>query len=736
MEQPRERLQSCIPALISCELVQIGGEPSEQRVEELIKPKERCFSLSVVELSMKGLKKRLDILGSHNLKSFKDVPDLSLDINSDSESSYQESETVSEFPSTSLEEYQITQTPSVELVGTLPSFDNGDDDDVFNDLDEDSLDDSSCRSSTIDQLNDGFLADTEEQLSDISSSVLSISFEESDSEWDFLEAEKESLWILHKRLKKQRIIVQNSRAVFETKIDEICKLNTEKREKNALCEEIKEKIRVCKETIKKLEEDDEEVMRMTENLHNMKKEACMKLAVAQTKYDDLRADENKYSDRFDRCGRKIRLAVEERTTSHINLESLKLKLTELEVADTETGLELLDDADLLQRIESDYDFYPNVDDCDLNNIGNTENPKKSVEAIDKFVEVIRANVHRFKHLPMGPLFHNVTVLRKRFSHLFEYVLRPYLFTFLVDNIVDGLVMEELLTQHFSGTKGGSVDTNGIIRPKYCIYDFNSKYQIGSRINAAHGLELENLYDGVHFDDQLWGKFLSEKMSIEKIIMMDNESMGFMLMSNLKRNPEECTVVYTLDGFAVAPFPCFRTKRINIYPYNVYLKSLPDPKIEQVKKKIKDLKQKMEILEAGIYIDRQMQYDNAEELDKTRKEMLKVHMDAVKYAEDKDMAEAKLKKGISVANENRVLQRLKRRLGKIKEQINGIQIDIDETLSYLNELEVIARDEAIRLDGLEYQFNKREQHYLEKRDYLWKLENASSDISSLSDSESF
>ncbi|ODN04153.1 Structural maintenance of chromosomes protein 6 [Orchesella cincta] len=606
MDQARERIKSCISALPPLKSVKVYAEIKEEVVEEPTKPKERCFSLSVVELSWNE---------------------------------------------------------------TTSSSSESEEDDVFENSKGDTLDNSHSVSGTIVNLTEDTITGPENQETISTSSDLSISYECLDNEWDLLEAEKEALWVLHKRIKKQKTNVVKSRSAFESKIVEICQLQAELKGRIKERVEMKLKIKTCKEAIEKLKSDKQEAKRITENLHQTKEKAETELVEAQAKYDLLRVDEDKYSDRFEHYGKKVKASVEERTTLYRNIDSLNMQLVDLEVADDETGIKHLDASDPLQRIESEYAFYPNVDNCTPENIGNAENPKKCVEAMENFTMIIRANIHRFKHLPMGPLFKCLKIQRKRFSHLIEHVLRPYLFTFLVDNIVDGLVMEELIAKHFEGTgNGGSVDSHGVVRPKYFVYDFNTQYQIGSRISLAMELDLENLFDAVHFDDVVWGMFLSQKIQIEKIIFMENESLGFMLMSNLKRNPEECNLVYTLDGFTIDPFPCFRTKRIQLYPYTVYLECFPDPKIEQVRTKIKQEQIKIGNLDAEIYIHRQIQMEVAEELDKIRSEMSKLHVEATKYHKEKKDAEAQLKKGISAANEQKVLKLLRTSLEQIKEGI--------------------------------------------------------------------
>lgn len=61
--------------------------------------------------------------------------------------------------------------------------------------------------------------------------------------------------------------------------------------------------------------------------------------------------------------------------------------------------------------------------------------------------------------------------KKKWAPLIEYVLRPHLFTFLVDNIVDGLVFEELIEQNFPGYKPGDITKEGIVCPKFEVFSF-------------------------------------------------------------------------------------------------------------------------------------------------------------------------------------------------------------------------------------------------------------------------
>lgn len=188
---------------------------------------------------------------------------------------------------------------------------------------------------------------------------------------------------------------------------------------------------------------------------------------------------------------------------NMNLDSQKEKLLRLRVTEGESGLDDIDDNDPLYFIESEYPFFEDAELCTPENIGNVEDPRKCIAAMEAFVKVIQENDHRFKHLPKGPLYQQLRVKvrisqilkrlflstispffiefhgtqNKKWATLVEYVLRPHLFTFMVDNIVDGLVMQELIEEHFPSTRlfaGGSVNEHGVVRPKYHLFPFNSE----------------------------------------------------------------------------------------------------------------------------------------------------------------------------------------------------------------------------------------------------------------------
>lgn len=82
---------------------------------------------------------------------------------------------------------------------------------------------------------------------------------------------------------------------------------------------------------------------------------------------------------------------------------------EVQICDEEEAMEELCSDDPLFLIESKYPFFQDESKCSLDDISNVENPKKCVQAMKLFAKVVKENLHRFKHLPLGPLFESVQV---------------------------------------------------------------------------------------------------------------------------------------------------------------------------------------------------------------------------------------------------------------------------------------------------------------------------------------
>ncbi len=87
----------------------------------------------------------------------------------------------------------------------------------------------------------------------------------------------------------------------------------------------------------------------------------------------------------------------------------KEKFIKLRVKDEETGLDDIDETDPLRFIESEYSFFQNDLLCTVEDIGNVEDPKACIVAMDNFVKILHENIHRFKHLPKGPLYKEIKI---------------------------------------------------------------------------------------------------------------------------------------------------------------------------------------------------------------------------------------------------------------------------------------------------------------------------------------
>lgn len=48
------------------------------------------------------------------------------------------------------------------------------------------------------------------------------------------------------------------------------------------------------------------------------------------------------------------------------------------------------------------------------------------------------------------------------------------------------------------------------------------------------MELENMLEAIHFGENIWEKFLSDILSIEKIVFMENENSAFLVMSHIRK----------------------------------------------------------------------------------------------------------------------------------------------------------------------------------------------------------
>lgn len=77
--------------------------------------------------------------------------------------------------------------------------------------------------------------------------------------------------------------------------------------------------------------------------------------------------------------------------------------------DKEIGREVVPYEDPLVYIESKYNFFQDASTCPLENIGNVENPEACIKAMSEFVSDLYDNIHRFKNLPIGPLFTNCVI---------------------------------------------------------------------------------------------------------------------------------------------------------------------------------------------------------------------------------------------------------------------------------------------------------------------------------------